>query len=112
MYRVDDICWDITPKSTFTNSRGKEISFLEYYKTQYSIEIQDVDQPMLLHVDKKRKAFEAEPEERYICLVPELCTMTGLTDNMKNNFSVSHLQFEAVVKNKRIRLFSFGVKLS
>lgn len=31
-YRVDDIDWDQSPKSTFKKADGSEVSFLEYYQ--------------------------------------------------------------------------------
>lgn len=31
-YRIDDIAWDKTPKSTFSTYSGEEISFVDYYK--------------------------------------------------------------------------------
>ena len=30
-YRIDDINWDMNPRSTFENSAGEKISFMEYY---------------------------------------------------------------------------------
>lgn len=66
----------------------REISFIEYYKTQYDIDIRDHHQPMLLHRQKVKKSGTAETEDRLISLVPELCYLTGLTDTMRNDFKV------------------------
>ena len=30
-YRIDDINWDMTPKSKFKRSQDEEVTFLEYY---------------------------------------------------------------------------------
>jgi aubergine-like protein len=101
-YRVDDICWDKNPQSTFTDHTGRSISFIEYYKTAYGINIKDIEQPLLLHRPKvnrivKRKEKKDSPNEgqdveeegeKVICLIPELCSMTGLTDNARNDFRV------------------------
>lgn len=86
-YKVDDLDWTKSPKDTFTTSRGETISFVEYYKRQYQIEIQDPNQPLLINRPKKKGLAEAEAD-RIICLVPELCLMTGLSDAMRADFKV------------------------
>ncbi|KAL1438066.1 hypothetical protein MTO96_010408 [Rhipicephalus appendiculatus] len=87
-YRVDDIAWDLKPTSTFTFHSGEVITYIDYYKRIYNIEIQDSDQPLLLHRDKPRKNAPESEEPRLVCLVPELCTLTGLTDEMRADFRV------------------------
>lgn len=86
-YKIDDIAWDKSPSDTFTNSRGENMSFVEYYKKQYQITIQDDKQPLLINRPKKKGTSELEAD-RIICLVPELCLMTGLTDAMRADFKV------------------------
>ncbi|EEC04961.1 conserved hypothetical protein [Ixodes scapularis] len=54
-YRVDDISWDLKPTSTFTYHTGEEIAYMDYYKRIYNIDIQDTEQPLLLHRDKPRR---------------------------------------------------------
>ncbi|GLG94082.1 Piwi-like protein Ago3 [Gryllus bimaculatus] len=89
VYRVDDISWDRTPESTFTNSDGREISFQEYYRVNYQIEIKDKDQPLLISRVKRRKdPSNKENEVRMICLIPELCYITGLTDAMRADWRI------------------------
>nr|XP_002130577.2 piwi-like protein 2 [Ciona intestinalis] len=88
-YRVDDIAWDMTPSSSFTNSKGDKLTFVEYYKVQYKIEITDLKQPMLVHRPKKQtqRDFKRNEGEDYcICLVPELCYLTGLSDKLRSDF--------------------------
>ncbi|KAK6165172.1 hypothetical protein SNE40_023615 [Patella caerulea] len=87
-YKIDDIMWDMSPQKTFPTSRtGQEITFIDYYRTNYNLNIVDIDQPMLLHRPKvKRMAGEAEPKQEFICLVPELCYMTGLSDAMRSDY--------------------------
>ena len=53
----------------------------------YGITIKDVKQPLLIHRVKK-KTVEESGVTKLMALVPELCTMTGLTDSMKNDFKV------------------------
>lgn len=50
-YRVNDVDFSITPKSTF-DWKGKTTSYMEYFKTQYEIQIRDPNQPMILSKPK------------------------------------------------------------
>lgn len=47
-YRIDDIAWDKTPKFVFSKS-GENITLIDYYKIQWNIEIEDSEQPLLIH---------------------------------------------------------------
>lgn len=71
--------------NTFKLSSGKDITFLEYYRQQYNIQITDVKQPLLL---SKLRTKTGCGEMRLIYLVPEICNMTGLTDTMRNDVLV------------------------
>ncbi|XP_060081293.1 piwi-like protein 1 [Ylistrum balloti] len=84
-YRVDDIEWDVHPTSTFKRREG-EISFKEYYMKAYDKEIKDDLQPMLVSRAKPKEVKMGRPET--LLLVPELCILTGLSDDVKNDFSV------------------------
>ncbi|XP_022814819.1 piwi-like protein Siwi isoform X1 [Spodoptera litura] len=84
-YKVDDVSWHATPKSTF-NLRNEKISYIDYYKKKYEITIRDVDQPLLISRSKPRDIRAGMPELVY--LVPELCRQTGLTDQMRNDFKL------------------------
>uniref|UniRef100_A0A8C5LYC6 Piwi-like protein 1 n=1 Tax=Leptobrachium leishanense TaxID=445787 RepID=A0A8C5LYC6_9ANUR len=84
-YRVDEIFWNMNPQSTFKKYDGTDISFVEYYKTQYGIQIKDLQQPLIANIPKKVKPGEkAGP----LLLIPELCHLTGLTDKMRSDFTV------------------------
>ena len=86
-YKVDDIDFQASPKSTFTNEKGEELSYMDYYKRQYGLEIRDPNQPLLIHRPKK-KALNEEDVEKLICLIPELCLLTGMTDAMRADFRI------------------------
>lgn len=86
-YRIDEIAFDKTPMDTF-ESNNKEISFFEYYKTHYNIEIKDIKQPLLIHRKDRKVIGQAMPETITFCLIPELCYLTGLTDEMRSDFKV------------------------
>jgi len=85
-YKVETIDFDKNPLTTFTLSSGEEISFKDYYLRFYNIEIKEKEQPLLVYREKRK--VQGEEVERVICLVPELCRMTGLTDAMKADFRV------------------------
>lgn len=87
-YVIDDIAWDMTPEDTFPTRDGRVISFVEYYKLQYNIKIQDVSQPMLVHRRTVKVSGQTEKQERMVCLVPELSCLTNLTDSMRSDFKV------------------------
>ncbi len=86
-YRIDDIDYTLTPRSTFPLSDGSNISFEEYYRTRYGITIKDLDQPMLSSIPRLKTKSEAGVD-RVFKLVPELCNLTGLTDEMRNNYRI------------------------
>lgn len=46
-YRIDDIDFTMTPLSKF-EQHGTEISYVDYYKKMYDIEIKNISQPMLI----------------------------------------------------------------
>lgn len=102
-YIIDDIHWDMSPKDVFDTRDGRKISFIEYYKTQYNLTIRDLDQPLLINKKSIKKAGSSEKEERIVCLVPEFCFLTGLTDAMRNDFKVMKdvAQYTRVTPNQR-----------
>lgn len=86
-YRVDDIDFNTNPTGTFSH-RDKETSFVDYYKSQHNIEIQDLRQPLLVSRSTRRISGKEEPIEVTTVLIPELCFLTGLTDKLRNDFVV------------------------
>lgn len=59
-----------------------------YGRTQYGLSIKDGQQPLLISRPKQRDRATGENREMLLCLVPELAYMTGLTDDMRQNFRV------------------------
>ncbi|XP_028171240.1 piwi-like protein Ago3 [Ostrinia furnacalis] len=89
IFSVDHIDDTMTPRSTFEkNEKGEviKISYIDYYKKNYGIEIMDWDQPMLISKESKLMSGQPAPVDFMICLVPELCQLTGLTDDQRANF--------------------------
>lgn len=86
-YRIDDIDFNMKPTHTFKKG-DKDVSYAEYYKSEYNITIQDLNQPMLISRKEVRISGHKEKVEMTFCLVPELCNLTGLTDEMRSNYAV------------------------
>lgn len=87
-YRIDDIDFDQNPSRTF-NMKDREISYTEYYKSQYNITIKDQKQPLLIHREEVRVQGKAEKETRTMCIVPEIAYLTGLTDEIRSDMKVN-----------------------
>lgn len=85
-YRIDDIDWNQSPMAKFSKADGTEISYVEYYKQRYGINITERKQPLLVSRAKKNELRAGMAEILY--LVPELCRMTGLTENERNNMNM------------------------
>ncbi|KAF7997591.1 hypothetical protein HCN44_006162 [Aphidius gifuensis] len=96
-YRVEDIDFQTKPSSTFhLKKENREISYAEYYRNKYNINIRNMTQPMLVTrtTDKDRRSGQAE----IVYLVPELCRATGITDAMRNDFRL----MDAMAQHTRI----------
>uniref|UniRef100_A0A674C1D0 Piwi-like RNA-mediated gene silencing 1 n=1 Tax=Salmo trutta TaxID=8032 RepID=A0A674C1D0_SALTR len=85
-YRIDDIAWDHTPNNTFKRGES-EISFKDYYKAQYGLDITDGNQVLLISHMKKIGPSGGPPQGPAM-LVPEFCYLTGLTDKMRADFNI------------------------
>lgn len=103
-YVIDDIMWDANPTNKFETSDGGEISFLEYYKKQYNLQIHEREQPMLVNRQTIVVGETQTQQDRIILLVPELCYMTGLTDEMRADFRIMKdiAQYTRVTPNQRM----------
>lgn len=106
-YRVDDIDWEITPLSDF-DMQGRRITFIEYFRERYGINIQNTRQPMLVSRPKKKDFHRGNTGP--IMLIPELCRMTGLTDQMRANVNLmralaTHLHTDPQQRVDRLKDF-------
>lgn len=97
-YRITDIDFGTTPKSTFKLRNGESISYKDYYFNKYQIRIRNDSQPMLVTrlKPKERRAGQAE----LVYLVPELCRATGMLFpyNIFNLISYISIYFEHILK--------------
>lgn len=80
-YRIESINFDKTCHDKFELTKEKrEVTFAEYFKEKYEAKITDMNQPLVVTKDSKTG--------REIFLVPELCNMTGLTDDHRKDFNL------------------------
>lgn len=110
-YRVDRVETSMNPMSTF-QKKGEAISYMDYYKTRYNISIRDPKQPLLVSKAKAAQVRGGSPEEFF--LIPELCRLTGITDQMRNNFHLMKAMSEHTrvdPRNRQERLKDFNGRL-
>ncbi|CAI6359066.1 unnamed protein product [Macrosiphum euphorbiae] len=86
-YRIDDIDENADPTSQFSKKDGTKMTYIQYYKEKWNLTIRTAKQPMLISKNK-RSILKFGEEDTLIYLVPELCVMTGITDAMRNNFTL------------------------
>lgn len=60
-------------------------SYLIFFQ-RYNIQIRDLQQPLLISRAKNREIRAGMPD--HLCLIPELCRMTGLTEAQRSNFQL------------------------
>ncbi|XP_055592749.1 protein aubergine-like isoform X1 [Uranotaenia lowii] len=110
-YTINDVEFNTTPESSFETVAGR-ITFIQYFKERYNIIIRDPRQPMLVSRAKARDIRAGKAELLY--LVPELFRMTGLTDEMRQNFGLMReiANYTRLGPDKRIeRLLNFNDRL-
>ncbi|XP_068143440.1 protein argonaute-3 [Drosophila tropicalis] len=102
-YRIDDISFDQNPLSTF-DTRNGSISYLEYYQKHHYINIKDNKQPLLLSVKKTRGNDSLQTDDIRFCLIPELCYLTGLSDEIRADQKLMRdiVTFTRVSPNQRM----------
>jgi len=76
-YRIVEVIFDENPSKMFDTAEGS-ISYVDYYWTKYHAKILDLNQPLLL----ARRGSKNTP---CVKLMPELCRLVGLSENMRKN---------------------------
>ena len=71
----------MNPNSTFRKRNGQELSFAQYYLENYNRTLSTLNQPLLVHKYRSK-------QEEIIYLIPELCTMTGVSESMRADSKV------------------------
>jgi len=87
-YKVNGINWEKHPLSTFEqkgeDGKTQEITFLDYYAKRFpNLRITDMTQPLLIHNPKRKDRHRGQTGP--ILLIPELCNLTGLSEDQRNN---------------------------
>ncbi|XP_010347563.1 piwi-like protein 3 [Saimiri boliviensis] len=85
-YRVDGIDWGQSPLDTFNKSDGTKITYIDYYKQQHKEIITVMTQPLLVSQGRWKKG-QTDTQRRRILLIPQLCYMTGLTDEIRKDYT-------------------------
>ncbi|CAF90296.1 unnamed protein product, partial [Tetraodon nigroviridis] len=111
-YRIDDIAWDHTPSNTFKRGAA-DISFKDYYRNQYGLEIADGNQVLLVSY-VKRMGPSGGPAPGPAMLIPELCYLTGLTNRMRSDFSImkdlsTHTKLMPEQREQRLNRFMANI---
>jgi aubergine-like protein len=92
VYKIESIEFKMTPKNTFYLAKeGREISYIEYYKTKYGYAVKNDKQPLVKVAAKKMKFANNTPtpeKPEFIYLIPEMLTLTGLSDAQRSNFRI------------------------
>ena len=80
LYQISDVCFDLNINQEFDlKKEGQKTTIFQYYLKKYNIQIREKTQPLIKWVDRKNP-------NNSIFLVPELCSVTGLSDQQRNNF--------------------------
>jgi len=106
-YKVDDIDFNLNPKSTFKrrNKDGEEedVSYMDYFRQQYNLNIRDEKQPLFISRKKKVDRRKGHEEESIVCLIPETCVVTGIPEKLFTNFQFKKAMDMAIKKDPGTR---------
>ena len=81
-YKIDDVDFDKNPLETFYFRReNREITFKEYFKKQYNVDIINMNQPLLVSLPSRRDRNRGDNQP--IFLIPELSGMTGFAPEQR-----------------------------
>ncbi len=109
-YYIDGVDLDKTLDFKFEiknkQNEKSEVTIKEYYETRYKIQFTDLNQPLLINKSMRTGGI--------IYLVPELCILTGLTDENRANTNLMKelsnvTKGSAVSKVKDIKSFMEGI---
>ena len=89
-YKIIDVEFKLSPKSLF-DCNGKSITYAQYFKNNYQINIIDMNQPLLLVIPLKKRMLDQAIYKIY--LVPELCKVIGLTDEDRKSYQIMKEMF-------------------
>ncbi|EGG25030.1 hypothetical protein DFA_03276 [Cavenderia fasciculata] len=108
-YRVDTIDWNMNPRNEFETATGK-ITFQSYYQQHYpNHKINSLSQPLVTSLVKRKGTKET------IYLVPELCFITGMSEDLTSNYKLMSelskiVHVNASDRDKKLREFVRSLK--
>jgi len=107
-YHIDEINFDLSPKTHSINYSGKTRTLVEYYQLTHGKTIKDVNQPLIV-VNKKNP--QGLSETTYY--VPELCSLSGLEDSDTKNgqFMKDLAKYTKLEPNDRVKKTDEFIKL-
>lgn len=82
---IDNVRFDLTPKSTFKLKDGKTTTYADYFRQKYNLtdSTLDRDQPLLESISKREKDANGQP--KISLYIPSLVNLTGLTNEMRRD---------------------------
>lgn len=94
-YKIEAILLNENPSMQFLINNGP-ISYIEYFKRKYNINIRYTKQPLI-------KAY-TEKGTKEIRLIPELCSLTGISEDMKRDYKAMNdiAAYTRLEPNKRL----------
>lgn len=111
-YTISDVDFKATPASSFRGQDGSIQTYAEYYQRRYNITITDemMKQPLLVSKPKKKDINKGVTGDIY--LLPSLCNPTGLSNDMRKNFSLmkrlsEHLHMDPTTRKKKLDEFMY-----
>ncbi|CAF1387112.1 unnamed protein product, partial [Didymodactylos carnosus] len=112
-YKIDEIAWDKDPKFSFKKHNGKEQSLMQYYQERYQVEVKDASQPLL--ISKPSKKDRLGGIQGPILLIPELCCVTGISEEMRLNFQFmkdisNYIHVDPVKRYQRLKDFNMDIR--
>jgi len=68
--------------------KDREVTYLQYYEEKYNKKITDPQQPLIVSMPKVREMRQGQGPTGPVFLIPELCNMTGLSDQQRADFQL------------------------
>ena len=108
VYKIESISFDKSPSNTNVSIKKDDgtfvnVTLLNYYKEKYSIQIKDLNQPLLIAYDKRKNKDNNELEkENKIYLIPELVFLCGVDENDNNNVEKKRKMGNILKPNERM----------
>jgi aubergine-like protein len=73
--------------ASFERKDGSSITYRDYFRDRYKLDIKELKQPMLISMPKDKDRRRGDME--HVKIIPELTQMTGLTDEQRDNYKLT-----------------------